>query len=366
MANATAHAIQWVTASPLWHPTAPEAKTMQPPAILRFTTDKFMEELQQRLQTTPRSPRPDLAPLVAKWESFREKAWPDGTPFDDDPADPVDAPPKLYQPLHGHFYLVAANLVCRLPGLPDHVVNLARGERVGFVMRQLTVDGSGELCWVPSTADPKVRQWRLLDDPAQTDPDEELFPLFPFAFQEEGKLRRLQAGLIPVSSREAFEAADLVGNLPALPSAVPETRYLLRCVYRRTRCGPLHPDVVGAASTQFTLAAFLDFDAPARPVQIPLPTDTSLGALKRFKRNVGLVISKQLSQNMSKIGPLKDLSDGKTQAQDPNAFGEICMLSIPIITLCAMIVLYIFLSLLNIIFFWMPLLKICIPYPKAR
>jgi hypothetical protein len=365
MANVTAHAIQWVTASPLWHPTAPEAKTMQPPAILRFATDKFMEELQERLQTTPRSPRPDLAPLIAKWESFREKIGPDGKIFDDDPGDPVDAPPKLYQPLHGHFYLVAANLVCRLPGLPDHVVNLARGERVGFVMRQLTVDGSGELCWVPSAADPKTRQWKLLNDPSQTDPDEELFPLFPFAFQEAGKLRRLHSGLIPVSSREAFEAAELVGA-PALPSTIPETRYVLRCVYRRPRCGPLHPDVVGAASAPFTLAAYIDFDAPARPVRIPLPIDTSVGSLKRFKKNVGLILSKQLSQKQSQVGPLKDLSDGNAQAQDPNAFGEICMMSIPTITLCAMIVLYIFIALLDIIFFWSPFVKICIPYPKAR
>ena len=41
----------------------------------------------------------------------------------------------------------------------------------------------------------------------------------------------------------------------------------------------------------------------------------------------------------------------------------ICSFSIPIITICAMIVLFIFVILLNIVFFWMPFLKICFPLP---
>jgi hypothetical protein len=44
----------------------------------------------------------------------------------------------------------------------------------------------------------------------------------------------------------------------------------------------------------------------------------------------------------------------------------ICSFSIPIITLCALIVLMIFLSLLNIIFWWMPFLKICFPIPVFK
>jgi len=41
-------------------------------------------------------------------------------------------------------------------------------------------------------------------------------------------------------------------------------------------------------------------------------------------------------------------------------------LSIPIITICAMIVLMIFLILLNIIFFWLPFFKICFPVPTLK
>jgi hypothetical protein len=39
-------------------------------------------------------------------------------------------------------------------------------------------------------------------------------------------------------------------------------------------------------------------------------------------------------------------------------------LSIPIITICAMIILFIFLNLLNIVFWWLPFVKIC--FPKIR
>jgi len=43
--------------------------------------------------------------------------------------------------------------------------------------------------------------------------------------------------------------------------------------------------------------------------------------------------------------------------------GWICGFNIPLITICAFFVLNIFLSLLNIVFFWLPFIKICIPFP---
>jgi hypothetical protein len=42
----------------------------------------------------------------------------------------------------------------------------------------------------------------------------------------------------------------------------------------------------------------------------------------------------------------------------------VCAFSIPIITICAFIVLNIFLTLFNIVFGWMFFLKICLPLPK--
>ena len=47
--------------------------------------------------------------------------------------------------------------------------------------------------------------------------------------------------------------------------------------------------------------------------------------------------------------------------------GHICSFSIPIITLIAFILMMIIAVLLNIIFWWLPLLKICFPLNlKAR
>jgi len=59
------------------------------------------------------------------------------------------------------------------------------------------------------------------------------------------------------------------------------------------------------------------------------------------------------------------LPDGSASKGDGSLTIEwICSFSIPIITLCAFIVLNIFLSLFNIIFNWMFFIKICLPIPK--
>ena len=44
----------------------------------------------------------------------------------------------------------------------------------------------------------------------------------------------------------------------------------------------------------------------------------------------------------------------------------VCQLSIPIITICALILLMIIVSLLNIVFFWLPFFKICLPRAESE
>ena len=44
----------------------------------------------------------------------------------------------------------------------------------------------------------------------------------------------------------------------------------------------------------------------------------------------------------------------------------ICSLSIPIITICALILLMIIVSLLDVIFRWLPYFIICFPLPKFK
>jgi hypothetical protein len=81
-----------------------------------------------------------------------------------------------------------------------------------------------------------------------------------------------------------------------------------------------------------------------------------------MKPNVVFNVPPELQQHMDRIN-LGDLLDGK-HTKTNISFGMICGFSIPIITLCAFFVLQIFLQLLNIIFWWLPFIKICIPYPK--
>jgi len=518
MATALAHPVQWVAASPLWGPAADKLARIQAPGILQFDSDRFMEELAERLQSQPRPDLTDL--LVTKFETFSE-------PIRGEP--PVDATktPKLYQPAHGRFYLVASSLVCRLPGMPDHVVDLPKGERAAFVLRR-ELGGGKEGAWVPASPEnpaDKRRIWKELEasQAGTLAKGEELLPLFPVNFTAEGKRRRMLVGLVPTSSRDTFESAQafqdsdpntdldpekmiadeaeaqvlvpfeqllawtkstaeavevqkeatrfllvdfatlleerlptlwtrlnkdspgpaptdatltlfnlLVGNhvegaggdtwqqalrkamqqreailngkpntvnynlrlctevpvvslrqavtqaatvgtytLPSQPEPVSKleepgiARYVLRCVYLKPACGALCPPLVSARSRAFTLAPFFDPDAPARPVRIELPVDTSIRGLRRFKKNVGFTLSKGLRKQMSRVAGLEKTMKGELDEGLSFDLGELCMFSIPIITLCAFMVLMIFLALLNIIFWWMPFLKICLPKPRV-
>ena len=46
------------------------------------------------------------------------------------------------------------------------------------------------------------------------------------------------------------------------------------------------------------------------------------------------------------------------------AAGMVCSMSIPIITICALLLLMIIVKLLDIVFYWMPFFQICLPVPK--
>ncbi|HEY3079929.1 MAG TPA: hypothetical protein VGM69_08480 [Chloroflexota bacterium] len=523
--------VQWVAPTPLW--AGADGERMQRPALLRFASDSFMDDLAGLLQS-----RPDqVATLLARPESFRAR--PVGAPAD---WRPTPSELKLYQPAHGHFYLVAASLVCRLTGLPDRVVDPGDGERVGFVLRRLGRPGQ-EMAWVTDPAAGK--SWQPVTPGRERSllAFEELLPLFPIGYPEPTtrRRRRLLVGLVPTSSRESFQAgrslsllveeldpatgkpldprmdevngrvigpfaalkaptstafgqpsqsardaieaqeqeasrfllldlAEILATaLPALwrslregtgvagtdpgaalhrtltgtrvdpqasgsptwaaalktawderagitgqtagpPSTLrwnlrrtplepdtlaaelrralgpfvpgtsptppapppatgqvpkldprPGTRYVLRCVYQRPACGPLQPDVVSGPTDPFALAAFFDPDAPGRPIRISLPIDTSIAGLRGFNKNVAFLFSDQLRSQMSRATDLKKALDGNLASGESFDIGLICSFSIPIITICALIVLMIFIILFNFVFWWLPFLRICLP-----
>ena len=182
-----------------------------------------------------------------------------------------------------------------------------------------------------------------------------------------------------------------VGPMPSLPigSEPPldprEGWFVIRCVFERPDCGPLEPAVVSPITRPFQMAGFFDPDAPARPIRIALPMDTSPAGLRKFDKKTAFMMSdvlcgqvnrlkgltlgdlvlsvlprpfhRSLRSSRGAIGPCKS---GGVQA------GTICTLSIPIITICALILLMIIVKLFDVIFRWIPYFLVCFPLPGFK
>lgn len=149
----------------------------------------------------------------------------------------------------------------------------------------------------------------------------------------------------------------------AVPRYEPGVYYVIRCIYERPRCAGIHPPIISDATVPFEIAGYFDPEAPARPLQITMPLDTSIGGLRKFPKGVSVLISEELRKQLERFEGLKlsKLDEGDIGGAGGASFGMICSLSIPIITIVALILLMIFVFLLNIIFWWVPLLKICFP-----
>jgi len=265
---------QWTAPSPLWaeaaDPRHPELRAaLQRPSLLRFATDTFMEEFLGTMEADPsrlggylaqpetwRSPAaaPEASGEVPRFlrrlNSLRLKA---ASTLEKTSSNPLakqqtaiaktaaagSQPLKLYQPAHQRFYLVAAHLVCRRAGLPDHALDTNREERAGYVIRRLYqragAEAAEEYAFV-ATAQGSV--WQRVANPARTiAPGEELLPLFPVNFSEpDGRRRRLFAGVIPVGKREAYVGAGEAssnGNAAGTPAG--QTAKTARKIHFRTQ-----------------------------------------------------------------------------------------------------------------------------------
>lgn len=210
------HPVQWRTASPLWRLAKPtDNARLLSPAILRFTTDTFMEDF---LTVAAQAPQ-----RLGEWQVQRE-TWRKPAPMPPLPPTPASLtlvqtqpdpilesqPLKLFQPAHQRYYLVTASLICRIPGLPDKSLNLKKNERVLFVVRRMMQDegNSKEHAFVGGV-------WQPIEpeNAGQQVAGEQTFPMFPTVYsQADGYTRRIFAGLVPVSNREAFLNA---GRQPA-------------------------------------------------------------------------------------------------------------------------------------------------------
>jgi hypothetical protein len=166
------------------------------------------------------------------------------------------------------------------------------------------------------------------------------------------------AGALSVALMNRFEAvAGVAGRYDE-----PDARYVLRAFVRLKAEGACPARTVWSAySPAFVIAPWYE-GGGAPPVQVALPDPTDKAMLKKLKPNVAFTVPPSLHDLLA--GDPQDLLDGKKPAGSGLTLGWICSFNIPIITICAFIVLNIFLSLFDLFFRWMMFIKICIPFPK--
>ncbi|HRF06095.1 MAG TPA: hypothetical protein PLP32_16100 [Accumulibacter sp.] len=142
----------------------------------------------------------------------------------------------------------------------------------------------------------------------------------------------------------------------------PNARYVLRAFVRLKPEGACPARTVwGDYSQAFVIAPWYE-GSGAPPVQVALPDPGDKEMLKKLKPNVAFTVPASMQHLLS--GDPLDLMEGKKPQGKGLELGWICSFNIPIITICAFIVLNIFLSLFDLFFRWMLFIKICIPFPK--
>lgn len=168
----------------------------------------------------------------------------------------------------------------------------------------------------------------------------------------------------------ALPQASSVVEVPKLDVS-PRVQYVLRFVFERPSSEPPYCQppiaVVSVPSRPFTFAPFFDPDAPGRPVYIPLPTDVSIAGLRKYKKNVKVIMSDAMRKKVASIvGKESDLLTGEADlTEGGGSFAMICSFSFQIIFIVAFMLLMIFVVLLNLVFWWLPFFKICLPVPAS-
>lgn len=143
----------------------------------------------------------------------------------------------------------------------------------------------------------------------------------------------------------------------------PGAQYALRA-FVRLKADALCParTVWSGYSEPFVIAPWYE-SAGAPPVRIDLPDPFDRSLLRSLRPNVSFAVPPALQGLLS--GNPKDLMEGRKTGA-PFGIGWICSFSIPVITICAFIVLNIFLTLFDLIFGWLAFIKICLPYPRKK
>ncbi|MCP4692441.1 MAG: hypothetical protein GY859_30635 [Desulfobacterales bacterium] len=176
-----------------------------------------------------------------------------------------------------------------------------------------------------------------------------------------GKRCRRLKNCMAQSMNARFAALHSGETRFATPDRLHRARAFIR-VRREEACPPA--TIWSDYSERFRIAAWYECgDAP--PARIPLPDATDRGFLEKLKPNVAFIAPNAV-KNLLDFDP-EALLEGKGKAEGGGVerswmFG----FNIPVITLCAFVVLSIFLHLLHLVFWWLPNVKICIPLPRKE
>jgi hypothetical protein len=155
-------------------------------------------------------------------------------------------------------------------------------------------------------------------------------------------------------------------DAPAAYETIDDATYIIRCIYHRPNCPPYPARTISDASRLMTFASFFDPDGPVRPLRVSLPANTDVGTFRGAAKGVSFLFSSQLRQQVQRLQEItfEQLDDEDLPSPGGGvSIGMICSLSIPIITIVALILLLVLVFALNIVFWWLPYFKICFPIP---
>lgn len=175
---------------------------------------------------------------------------------------------------------------------------------------------------------------------------------------------------VTAAQEEAIKAAAM-GAVRARFAAVAVDRerfgdreavYIARAFVRVRRHDGCPPDLVWSKpSPEFSVAPWYASSPGPRPtIELPNPLRDGFSS---FKPNVAFAVPTAINNLLNRNKP-EDLLEGKGEEPSDTGFAWLCAFSIPIITLCAFILLTILINLLNIVFWWLPFVRVCIPIPK--
>jgi hypothetical protein len=282
----------------------------------------------------------------------------------------------------------------------DHPSERASWPSFHFLLAGITSDGSGEAIAAGGAYTRLTQLTESTSDSAEVEaatmgpavpPDDsvpagDLQSVTRNTFAQVDKLVALVGRALPTGNEADARSLPFALKLSQTMqvTAADTGRFVIRMVHLNEDCGPLHPPTLSAPSAEFELASFFDSDAPARPIRITLPGDTSPAGLRKHARGTAFVMSNMLCGQVQRAKGLgfidlvrqvlpwplhKDIdigAGGGCKNSNGLDIGMICSISIPIITLCALILLMIIVSLLDFVFRWLPWFVLCFPVPKLK